>query len=150
MGPYIKVEYDLGYQGGEYDGTGEILRIPVEMLKDTEGYEDFKSQVERVFTALTDHPPIHIIHYSNEVFEDDEPRPSLIGYQIVHSETDNPPAGMTTYQVFRPDFVIDWFGKLSDDQKPYWRILPIFEGDVDEPRMMPDRPSDAGRYWLGE
>lgn len=58
-----------------------------------------------------------------------------IGWQIVHVETDDPPPHMDTYEIYPIDFVVRWFAGLSNDQKPLWRCLPVFEGDVEEPRF---------------
>jgi hypothetical protein len=56
-----------------------------------------------------------------------------IGFQIVEVGTDNPPDDMTTSQVYPLDFCLDWFRALTVAQKPYWRLLPIFDGDIDAP-----------------
>ncbi len=59
-----------------------------------------------------------------------------IGWQIVHSESDDPPPGMSTYEVYPLEVVVEWFACLTDEHKPYWRCIPIFDGDVQEPVMM--------------
>lgn len=71
---------------------------------------------------------------------------TCIGWQIVHRETDDPPFGMSTYEVYPLDFVVRWFALLPVREKSRWRCLPIFEGDVEDPLMVD--PSDNVRdYW---
>lgn len=57
----------------------------------------------------------------------------LLGFQIVNTETDDPPDGQMTYEIYPLAFVITWFRKLPRIMKPQWRMLPIFDGDIDEP-----------------
>ena len=63
----------------------------------------------------------------------DQKNPALLGFQIVSTETDDPPEGMTTYEVYPLTFVIDWLRNRPDEEKPDWRLLPVFNGDVEEP-----------------
>lgn len=65
--------------------------------------------------------------------EEQVPVPKLIGWQIVHTETDNPPNGQMTFEIYQLEDVLGWL--LAHDRKE-WRLLPIFEGDVEEPTHM--------------
>lgn len=60
---------------------------------------------------------------------------SPIGWQIVERETDDPPAGMTTYEVYSLETVLAWMQE-NRHQASRWRLLPIFDGDIEEPMFM--------------
>lgn len=57
----------------------------------------------------------------------------LIGYQIVHRETDNPPWGVGTYEVYPLDVCLGFLE--SHQERGLWRLLPVYEGDVEEPEF---------------
>jgi hypothetical protein len=63
----IAVEYDPEYTGGDYDGTGETVYLPVSKIgeHDTEDAHDIA--VWSAFKEATGLDSIHIVHYSNEV-----------------------------------------------------------------------------------
>ena len=56
----------------------------------------------------------------------------LVGWQIVDGDTDDPPPGMHTYEIYTLNFVLDWLADPEVDRS-YWRLIPIFDGDVEEP-----------------
>lgn len=63
-----------------------------------------------------------------------------VGWQIVNTETDNPPAGLMTYEVHTDlAAVLAWFADLVNPQ--HWRLIPIFEGDVEGPCFIEDVPA---------
>lgn len=65
-----------------------------------------------------------------------------VGWQIVETETDNPPEGMMTYELYTLDFCLGWLA-ASPEERAKWRLLPCFEGDVEEPTFVgnPDQTS---------
>jgi len=58
----------------------------------------------------------------------------MLGWQITHRDNDNPPPGMMTYEVFDYNTVMTVLANLND--RPEWRLLPVYEGDVDEPKVL--------------
>jgi hypothetical protein len=54
--PYIKIEYDKYYSGGEYSSIGNFVYIPLQSIEEDE--------IERAFELYTGLSPLHIIHYS--------------------------------------------------------------------------------------
>lgn len=65
-----------------------------------------------------------------------------IGWQIVQTGTDNPPCGMYSYQVYDLDFCMAW---LSKSVRSRYRLLPVFEGDIDNPTFVHNEP--PGRHF---
>lgn len=59
--------------------------------------------------------------------------PKLQGFQIVESETDDPPKDMTTYQVYPLKYCLEWISQRPDHEQPLWRLLPVFTGDIHKP-----------------
>lgn len=55
-----------------------------------------------------------------------------IGWQIVHRETDDPPDSQTTFEIYTLAFALDWLNNNAEE-RALWRLLPIYEGDVEEP-----------------
>lgn len=55
---YIKVEYDPQFAGGDYDGVGEFVYIPMEVVDHHNG------DVRQAFMQSTGLRPKTIIHYS--------------------------------------------------------------------------------------
>lgn len=78
--PYITVEYDMTYFGGDYNDVGTIVKVPETILEWANSHcpdnirsnERYNWCVRHAFAMMTEIDPIHIIHYSNEVFEADE------------------------------------------------------------------------------
>jgi hypothetical protein len=56
-GRYFRVEFDPGYYGGDYRGTGSFALIPASLVKKV-------NSVESAFLKHTGFDPQHIIHYS--------------------------------------------------------------------------------------
>lgn len=69
--------------------------------------------------------------------------PALLGFQIVETESDNPPEEMTTYEVYPLSHVIAWLREQNEPSR--WRLIPIFNGDVDEP-VFPYGVEDIDAY----
>jgi hypothetical protein len=58
----------------------------------------------------------------------------LLGWQVTHRDHDHPPVGMRTYEVYTYNAVMTLIANFAD--RPEWRLLPVYEGDVDEPKMV--------------
>lgn len=58
--PHIRVEYDLEYQGGDYNKTGKFKFIPEAL------YPFVFKTVEEAFEAYTGIPKVHVIHYLSD------------------------------------------------------------------------------------
>lgn len=58
------------------------------------------------------------------------------GWQIVHRGTDNPPEGMSSYELYSLEYCLDWLDSRTD--RSLWRLLPCQPGDVDEPVLCAD------------
>lgn len=58
---------------------------------------------------------------------------NIEGWQIVHRETDDPPQGMTTYELYSLEDCLDWLGGCYN--RSLWRLLPCDEGAVEEPTL---------------
>lgn len=56
-----------------------------------------------------------------------------IGYQVVDNSGDYP-EGMFSFQVFSLNIAL----KVQNQDKRRWRLLPIYEGDVEDPTIMSD------------
>jgi hypothetical protein len=68
-----------------------------------------------------------------------------IGWQIVHRQTDDPPGGMATYEIYSYEFVIRWIGMKRSEQDGWgWRLIPIFEGDLPEPVFVAAEKATSG------
>lgn len=60
--PHVRVEYDLAYCGGDYDGTGRHALVPLALVEAT--------GLEQAFSSVTGHDARHIVHYSlDETFD---------------------------------------------------------------------------------
>jgi hypothetical protein len=69
-----------------------------------------------------------------------------IGWQIVHVETDNPPEGFNTCDVYKQSYVLAWLQAHNPTQ---WRLLPIFKGSVEAPNMVAlDLPAEPKEKWF--
>ena len=66
------------------------------------------------------------------------------GWQIVATETDSPPEGMTTFELYSLEFCLGWL--LAMDDRIKWRLLPIWEGDVEEPILIHSGGRDFGTH----
>lgn len=104
---------------------------------------------DMLFRLWENQCPVDYVIKTHCMREQETPKPSetpikepspLLGFQIVHTETDDPPDGMTTYEIYPLHFVVQWFRELSPQDKPNWRMLPVFEGDIDEPARFPKGP----------
>jgi hypothetical protein len=60
-----------------------------------------------------------------------------IGWQIVATETDDPPESMVSYEIYSLEFCLKWL-QAESRNRASWRLLPIWEGDVEEPSF-PER-----------
>ena len=61
----IRVEYDLNFFGGDYNGVGQFAYVPLEDIGHT------PDAVEAAFEKLTGHDRVHIIHYTpDETFDE--------------------------------------------------------------------------------
>lgn len=54
-GAYLLFEYDLGYWGGNYSGTGTTAYVPAALVEEHEAQEAFRRH--------TGHDPVHVIRY---------------------------------------------------------------------------------------
>ena len=68
-----------------------------------------------------------------------------MGWQIVQLGTDDPPPGMATYEIYTFAFVLKWIEAHLNDV-PGWRLLPIFDGDVQDPVFI---SADGGLISIG-
>jgi len=59
------------------------------------------------------------------------------GWQIVHRETDNPPEGFLTFELYSLEYCLEWLSTQGED-RGLWRLLPCMEGDVEEPTLCHD------------
>lgn len=66
-GPYIAVEWDHSYYGGDYTSAGEIAYIPHKLAQ--------KIGVEKAFEKWTGVHPIHIVCYNMDEEYDSEGNP---------------------------------------------------------------------------
>lgn len=64
--------------------------------------------------------------------------PQIIGWQITHRDTDDPPDGHATYELRTLDAVLAWLATADDHG--VWRLLPVREGDIEEPFFIEDPP----------
>ncbi len=63
--PCVQVEYDLSFWGGDYDGVGQFVHIPLSLIEECALQDpDGDDGVELAFTKVTTQDCIHIIHYS--------------------------------------------------------------------------------------
>jgi len=63
---HIKVEFDLNYSGGEYNGVGDTVLIPFENI----AWDENECNVEAAFEKQTGHSRIHIIYYTlDEIYD---------------------------------------------------------------------------------
>jgi hypothetical protein len=53
-----------------------------------------------------------------------------IGYQVVDSNGDMP-EGMWSFEIYPLDACL----RMAQTDKQRWRLLPIYEGDIEEPTM---------------
>jgi hypothetical protein len=61
--PCVRVEYDLGFWGGDYSGVGQFAYVPFEAV-------GARGSVEEAFFYQTGHDPAHVIHYApDEVYD---------------------------------------------------------------------------------
>lgn len=61
---FLRIEYDLSYWGGQYDGVGKFAYVPLALCK-RHGTED-------AFRRYMGHDPVHIVHYSPDEIYDGE------------------------------------------------------------------------------
>jgi len=66
----IRVEYDLNYQGGDYDKVGNFAYIPLDNI-DRQSGKDFDKKLKTAFAVLVG-DPIHIVHFTfDQVYDQD-------------------------------------------------------------------------------
>ena len=65
----IRVEYDLSFFGGDYNGVGQFAYVPVDDIGHT------PDAVEAAFEKLTGHDRVHIIHYCPDETFDENGKP---------------------------------------------------------------------------
>jgi hypothetical protein len=58
--PHIKVEFDLGFFGGDYTNVGKHAYVPLPLVD--------MLDVEEAFRLTTGHDPVHIVHYESGRF----------------------------------------------------------------------------------
>lgn len=58
----------------------------------------------------------------------------LVGFQIVDLR-DNPPKDQPTYNIYPLRWCLKWIvdNRVVDGREVLWRLIPILEGDVEEP-----------------
>lgn len=77
--PCVRVEYDPAFWGGDFDGVGQFVLIP---LRDVVAFAMVTSRndaVEKAFRKLTNQDSVHIIHYSLDELYDQCGEPFLRG-----------------------------------------------------------------------
>jgi len=57
----------------------------------------------------------------------------LIGWQIVEVYTDNPPRGMSTFEVYPLEDCLRWLTSCTDSTRVQYRLLPVYDGDIQKP-----------------
>ncbi|MCL4222797.1 MAG: hypothetical protein KJZ65_15675 [Phycisphaerales bacterium] len=63
--PCVQVEYDLSFWGGDYDGVGQFVHIPLSLIEECALQDpDGDDGVELAFTKTTKQDCVHIIHYT--------------------------------------------------------------------------------------
>lgn len=62
----------------------------------------------------------------------------LIGWQIMGVGSDEMPDGMMSFEVYPRTFVDNWMASQSPTERARWRIVAIYDGDVEEPTIMDD------------
>lgn len=77
----------------------------------------------------------------------DEPR-RIIGWQITHRDTDDPPEGHATYEIRTLDDVLAWLAEADD--RGVWRLLPVCEDDIEEPFFVEPSPRPSALADRGE
>ena len=55
----------------------------------------------------------------------------IVGWQIAHKETFDPPDDQATFEIYTFKFVNFWRDK--QDNPSEWRLLPIYEGTIENP-----------------
>ena len=67
--PYIMVEYDLAYTGGDYDQVGAFAYIPVKIVEFFKKIDPREEEdVPLAFTYWTGYEPVHIIHWDENTW----------------------------------------------------------------------------------
>ncbi len=82
--PCVKVEYDLSFWGGDYEGVGQFVHIPLSLIDECALQDpDGDDGVELAFTKTTKQDSVHIIHYSLDELYDQGGNP--IGHHGVRA-----------------------------------------------------------------
>jgi hypothetical protein len=69
-GAHFRVEFDLGYWGGNYSGTGDAAFVPFSLLHGPE-----RLTPHEAFTKFTGHIAAHIVHYTLDDLYDADGKP---------------------------------------------------------------------------
>lgn len=71
--PCVQVEYDSAFWGGDYDGVGKFVLIPLSLIGEYAMQSpDGNDGVELAFTKITTLDSVHIIHYTlDELYDQD-------------------------------------------------------------------------------
>lgn len=74
--PCVRVEYDSAFWGGDYDGVGDSVLIPLSLIGECAMQDpDGDDGVELAFTKITTLDSVHIIHYTLDELYDQEGNP---------------------------------------------------------------------------
>lgn len=74
--PCVRVEYDPSFWGGDYDGVGQFVHIPLSLIEECALQDpDGDDGVELAFTKCTTQDCIHIIHYTPDELYDQRGNP---------------------------------------------------------------------------
>lgn len=66
----------------------------------------------------------------------------LIGWQITNLNRSENPEGMMSFEVYSRAFVDNWMASQTPTERARWQLLPIYEGDVEEPTIIGDDEVD--------
>jgi len=70
--PCVRVEYDMAFWGGDYDGVGDFILIPLALVDSMRGITTDDDLVDMAFRKTTCQDSAHIIHYSlDELYDQD-------------------------------------------------------------------------------
>lgn len=57
----------------------------------------------------------------------------VLGFQIVEARTNDPPEGMASYEIYP---LVDCLRWLELNDRTRYHLLPVFEGDIEDPTFM--------------
>ncbi len=73
-GKFVRVEYDPKYHGGDYEGVGQFVLVPMSLVKRFKDRRSFGS-VEQAFQAQTGLCAKHIVHYTTDELYGEDGQP---------------------------------------------------------------------------